>query len=62
MKTSRSRHAEVGMGASSLRGPGDMEQEEVVFAVTALFILITLEDDPPEEDFFHSCHYIYILN
>lgn len=39
-----------------------MEQEEVVFAVTALFILITLEDDPPEEDFFHSCHYIYILN
>lgn len=29
-----------------------MEQEEVaVFAVTALFILISLEDDPPE-DFF----------
>lgn len=35
------------------RGPGDMEQEEVaVFAVTALFIVISLEDDPPKDEFF----------
>lgn len=31
---------------------GHGAKEVAVFAVTALFILISLEDDPPEEDFF----------